>query len=405
MFFLTPKYLKQGRLYLKEAKKRLAYHRDKWSPETIGAFDKVVVDLKTALKARDREGVKKQQDALEELCKTHCPLGKDAWISENVEVFLVAIIVALGIRTYFLQPFTIPTSSMYPTLCGVIGTKTKEEPPSLPVRIWQFATHGRTWHDVVAEADETVISVQEVTRSGWRRFFTYTEIKTDKNNVYYVNDLMQPVEDAWGKRQPSGRVTLEGEQFKKGEPIVRGYTSTGDHVFVDKMSYHFRTPRRGEVFVFTTADIPGQAIPPWSSRLRGAPPAPPSQFYIKRLAGVPGDTLQLAAPELRINGKRAEETTFQRVMSGNFDHPKDEYAGYSNYMHYPGGRSFNFALRTPEATYAVQPGEYFALGDNSYHSSDSREWGTVPARNLMGPGFFVYWPFCRDKGTHFGLIE
>lgn len=407
MFFLTPKYLKQGRLYLKEAHKRLAYHRDKWSPETIGAFEKVAADLKTALKARDREGVKKQQDALEELCKEHCPLGKDAWIGENVEVFLVAIIVALGIRTYFLQPFTIPTSSMYPTLCGVIGTPTTEEPPSLPVRIWQFATYGRTWHNVVAEEDEVVTSVEEVTRPGWRRIFTYTRIGTvtaeGREKEYFVNDLKQPIEDAWGRRDEStGGGSLLRKRFKKGEPIVRGYTSTGDHVFVDKMSYHFRTPTRGEVFVFTTAEIPGQAV---DGRMRGAPPQPPSQFYIKRLAGLPGDTLRIDNPQLFVNGELAKEATFQRVMSGDFNRPKDEYKGYSNQMYRPDSPHIFRTLGDPQTPYTVPPGHYFALGDNSYHSSDSRAWGDVPERNLMGPGLFVYWPFCRDKGTHFGLIK
>jgi signal peptidase I len=49
---------------------------------------------------------------------------------------------------------------------------------------------------------------------------------------------------------------MVGMEFKAGEPIVRGYTDTGDHVFVDKVSYNFRKPALGEVIVFTTADIP-----------------------------------------------------------------------------------------------------------------------------------------------------
>ena len=45
--------------------------------------------------------------------------------------------------------------------------------------------------------------------------------------------------------------------------------------------------------------------------------------------------------------------------------------------------------------------QYYALGDNSYHSSDSRDWGTVPEQNIMGRGVFVYWPFTK----HWGLIR
>jgi signal peptidase I len=49
----------------------------------------------------------------------------------------------------------------------------------------------------------------------------------------------------------------------------------------------------------------------------------------------------------------------------------------------------------------VPPRNYFALGDNSFHSSDSRDWGTVPQENIMGHGVFVYWPF----GKHWGFIQ
>ena len=52
-------------------------------------------------------------------------------------------------------------------------------------------------------------------------------------------------------------------------------------------------------------------------------------------------------------------------------------------------------------TVTLDPGQYYALGDNSYHSSDSRDWGHVPQQNLMGRGVFVYWPFTR----HWGLIR
>jgi signal peptidase I len=391
MFFLTPKYLKQGRLYLKEARKRLAYNRDKWEPAKVDEFQAVTDDLQKAVKAKDREGIKAGEDKLEALCNELCPQGNDAWITENVEVFLVAFIVALGIRTYILQPFTIPTSSMFPTLCGVMGTKTEQEPPNAAVQVWDFITYGRTWHNVVAEEDEQLMDIREEGRGGWRRLFTYTAIHTmgitsKQEHVYYVNELMQPVQETWG--------LLPGRtRFQKGQPIVRGYTTTGDHVFVDKISYHFRTPKRGEVIVFSTADIEGQGM-------RGAPPRQPSQFYIKRLGGEPGDTLRINAPKLYVNGEEAKEWTFQRVMQGD-QNPNGDYHGYSNAL--PGSAFMH--LGTPEESFTVPPHQYFALGDNSYHSWDSRGWGTVPEHNFVGPGMLVYWPFCREKGTHFGVIR
>jgi len=384
MFFLTPKFVKQGRLYIKEAQKRVNYNRDRWTPEVVGQFDMEIERLTDSIKSRDKAAVKASEEALDRLCGEHCPLGKHAGIAENVEVILVAIIVALGIRTYFLQPFTIPTSSMYPTLNGITGKATKEEPPNLLIRSYQTAAYGRTWHNVVAEADERVTNVVEEKRGGLRRFFTYTRVDTDAGNTYWVNESVRPVCDTFG--------ISPGRIYKKGEPIARGYTDTGDHVFVDKFSYHFRKPTRGEVFFFLTEyiEIPGYGI-------SGPPPMKPSQFYIKRLAGLPGDELRIDAPELFHNGQRAKEPGFVRVMQGSHEKPWNEYKGYSN--------TIGYLLREPDSTFRVPERQYFALGDNSENSSDGRAWGTVPEKNLMGPGFLVYWPFMRDRETHFGLIR
>ena len=391
MFFLTPKYVKQARLYIKEAEKRVSYNRDRWTPEVVATFENEIERLTDAVKRRDKDAVTASEQALDKLCGQHCPLGKNAGIAENVEVILVAIVVALGIRTYFLQPFTIPTSSMYPTLNGITGRATAEEPPNILTRAFQTAAYGRSWHNVVAEADETVTNVAEEKRGGLRRFFTYTRVDTDAGNTYWINESKDPVEAAFGEKHARGfRPTLLGKSFHKGESIARGYTDTGDHVFVDKFSYHFRKPTRGEVFVFTTQNIEAMGN-------LGPPPRKPSQFYIKRLGGVPGDELRIDAPELFHNGHRAEEPGFVRVMRGSEQSPWEEYRGYSN--------TIGHILREPDSTFRVPEQKYFALGDNSYNSSDSRQWGTVPQENLMGPGFFVYWPFLGDRGSHFGVIK
>src|SRR5687768_6880812 len=83
MFFLTPKYLKKGRLYIKEAEKRLAYHRDRWSSETIITFESAIAKLRTAVKARNRDGIEASEAELEKLCGEHCPRTGDSWIGEH----------------------------------------------------------------------------------------------------------------------------------------------------------------------------------------------------------------------------------------------------------------------------------------------------------------------------------
>jgi signal peptidase I len=321
----------------------------------------------------------------------------------------VAIVVALAVRTFFLQPFTIPTGSMQPTLNGIIGHQTTEEPPNPLVRLWDFAVYGRTWVNVVAKDDESIAGIEE---TRWLIIFTYTRITTSKGNTYWIHEPL----DAVGKL---GQLTSLYD-YKRGQTILRGYLDTGDHVFVDKMSYQFRPPRRGEVIVFNTERLPTGDRDP--SRQRGGrrffsdePNDPaefdlpevarladarhikfdmssPSQFYIKRLAGLPGDELRVDPPRLFVNGHLAEGPAFARVMAAN-----DGYQGYGN-----GGSGFLLPImRASDDPYTVPPKHYFAMGDNSYNSSDSRDWGPVPQQNFMGRGLFVYWPF----RPHWGFIH
>ena len=81
---------------------------------------------------------------------------------------------------------------------------------------------------------------------------------------------------------------------------------------------------------------------------------------------------------------------FERVMGAQGD-----YHGYTNPML---GAQY---LTSPEATFTVPPHSYFAMGDNSGNSSDSRYWGPLPQQNMMGRGLFVYWPFL----PHWGFVK
>lgn len=414
MFFLTPRHVKQGRQFVKDARKLLAYKRDLVSPEVTAEVTHEIAALEAAVKTRDRDAITQQAQKLDTICGKLSKPHAGGWLRENVEVFLVAIAVALGVRTYFLQPFTIPTGSMQPTLNGIIGTATDGSPPNVFARIFQKLIFGQSWFEIIAEDDEAIQQVVERNGLKFSRrgsgFFTYTAIITDKHE-YIVDAARDTVERTFGV-SPHGT-------YKRGDVIVRGHINSGDMVFVDKFTYHFRKPKRGEVFVFNTHGVPTREN--MRQGLDG-----PSQFYIKRLAGTPGDTLQIVPPELLINGERARESGFQRVMSGSLDAPKDGYQGYSNSSLQPVPREFAerelasrrgrdivrrgdayFSLYpmnrlgNPQDMVTVEPGNYFALGDNSYHSSDSRDWGQVPQENLMGRGVFVYWPFTR----HWGVIR
>lgn len=375
--FLKPKYLRHGQAVWKNGKKILAYKRDLLKQDRVAMLERELKELRDALKARDAKRSEKAMQSVDEAFGKCVPREAHPEWKENTEVFLVAIVIALGVRAYFLQPFSIPTGSMQPTLNGLIGRPTDTPPPNIAKRAFDFVWYGRTYLHVVAKADDEIVGFREFRRL---RFFTLTEIQC-RNASYTVHANEATLR--------SGFRLGPGRQIVKGEAFVRGYVDAGDSLFVNKFSYYFRQPRRGEVFVFNT-----QGIGYIERKLR-AQGQEGSQFYIKRLAALPGDTVRIdgkgnvraADPGLLfINGKRAEEPGFVRVMSG-----KDGYNGYAN--------AGDFA--TPSAQVRIGPGRYLALGDNSYNSEDGRMWGTVPERNLTGVATFVYWPF----GHHFGPIR
>ncbi|MFH1582232.1 MAG: signal peptidase I [bacterium] len=123
----------------------------------------------------------------------------------------------------------------------------------------------------------------------------------------------------------------------------------GDYLIVDELSYRLRAPERGEVVVFNY-------------------PNDISQKYIKRIIGLPGETLEI------IDGKIYITNTERKIEL-------DE-SGYLPSVYTTGTIRVN-----------LDEEEYFVLGDNRTVSSDSRRWGTLPRKNIIGQAFFRAWPF------------
>jgi len=373
----TPRYVKNGEELLHAARKMLRYKRDLLSPADVEEIGRHLARLAEALRRRDRTQAQEASHATEAFFSERFPTPKHPDIRENCEVFLVAIVIALGIRTFFLQPFTIPTGSMQPTLNGIIVTETQTPPPNPLQRAFDLLWKGRSHFRVVSQTDDTVLGLRDVTHF---RFFSSAELVCEHQH-FSIPASAAAVVKTFG--------LTPGTPLKAGQVIACGYADTGDHVFVNKIAYNFRLPRRGEVFVFSTANILTQE--------NQQNPGGPSQYYIIRLAGLPGDELRIDAPQLYINGHLATGPAFERVMA-----VKDGYRGYSNPPLARGpmdpGAKY---LTSSDSPYSIPEKRYFALGDNSYNSADSRYWGTVPQDNLMGCGLFVYWPF----NNHWGLIK
>ena len=361
----TPRHVKHSRLLLRHARKYLRYKHDVLSGSDREEIVTEMENLRSSLRQRDHERVHGLADILDKTLHRLTPVSWESHWRENCEVILVAIVVAVGIRSYFLQPFKIPTGSMQPTLNGIIGHPSTEPPPNLLRQIGEFIALGRNYVNVVSREDDQVLQIEQ---KKFLFFFTLSRLICEQQNflVYAPPETLS-----------HDFKVFPGRTYRRGEIIARGTVDTGDQVFVDKFSYNFVKPHRGDVFVFRTNHIAGIREDPETG----------SPFYIKRLAGLPGDHLRIDPPFLYINGKKAEGYGFARVMEA-----KPPYRGYGPGHDY---------LAEPNRSFTVPRNGYFALGDNSYNSYDSRYWGAVPEENLVGRGLFVYWPFY----PHWGLIR
>ena len=368
-----PRYLKEASLLVQHARRLLHRRRDVLSDVSAADIEAEIGQLERAIAERDERAVREKSEQLDVVFAKSHPVRADAGWRENCEVLLVAFVLAIAIRAYFLQPFKIPTGSMEPTLNGIIGhpVDVKKPLPGFVVGGFQGLWLGRTYVDAVSKVDDEVVGMQTE-----KRFFReFTRILCASGNSYLVH---APIATLQHPVSADGFGVMMGREYHAGEAIAYGYVDTGDQVFVDKFTYNFRLPRRQDVFVFSTRDIQGIPI---------ADPMVKSEFYIKRLAGLPGDNLRVAHPQLFINGALAQGPRFQRVMAAQ---PGSGYRGYSN--------TVGIYLRTASDTFDVPLKSYFALGDNSYNSLDSRAWGVVPAENVVGRGLFVYWPFTHHWG-------
>ena len=124
-----------------------------------------------------------------------------------------------------------------------------------------------------------------------------------------------------------------------------------DYLLTDKVSYRLGQPKRGDVVIFMA-------------------PKNEEYDYIKRVIGIPGDKVEITQDyKVKLNTQILDESylpSYYQTFGGSF-------------------------LEVGKVV-TVPPDEYFVLGDNRNHSSDSRDWGFVPKSNIIGKAWFRYWP-------------
>jgi signal peptidase I len=134
----------------------------------------------------------------------------------------------------------------------------------------------------------------------------------------------------------------------------------GDRFLAEGISLRARPPKRGELLLFSTDNIPS---------------LPPGQTLVKRLVGLPGEHLQIKNGQLYINGAQVTLTN----SSGPMTH------------HVAPG------VTNQETDVKIPAGHYFFIGDNSTNSNDSRFFGTVPAQNIRARPWFRYSPAASPR--------
>jgi len=150
--------------------------------------------------------------------------------------------------------------------------------------------------------------------------------------------------------------------YRIPSPSMEDTLLVGDRVLADRISWRFSDPHRGDIVVFH--------------------PPLPGPVLIKRIVGMPGDTLSLRDGAVYVNGQRLAEPYVRRVDG---HHEPTE----------PFDTGLPWALQQP---YTVPEGSYFLMGDNRTNSGDSRDFGPIARGQFVGRAFARYWPLARIGG-------
>lgn len=135
----------------------------------------------------------------------------------------------------------------------------------------------------------------------------------------------------------------------KGQSMMPNFPD-GEYLLTEKVTYYLRKPERGDVVVFT-------------------PPVSDLDEFIKRIIALPGERIMLKGGQVYINDKALKEPYIPSDM------PTEDGSFLSEAVEY-----------------TVPDGQYFVLGDNRTHSSDSRFWGPIKPKEISGRAWVVYWP-------------
>ena len=439
MYFLRWLLFKRYRMAAElchQASKLLNHQRDRLSPGAVSELREAIENLRTLMHAgSDRKKLEEGVAKLEQTGSRKLTPYRNPGIRENVEVMLFAVAIAMSVRTFFFQPMGIPTGSMQPTLYGITeGNLSKAESSPTGVSAWaQHYLAGVSHYNLVSEGNWQLISVNPPRKKFLffnKQQLIFRDLDTKNRIVRDISAPMNTGKSMLGHGRASSKALSEfilnshnKYIYKPGDDIIKMRRESGDHLLVDRLTYNFRKPNRGEIIVFETKTINGLQQ---------------DLFYIKRLVGLPNETIKIGDDRhLVVNGQRLDSTTHPFELVYSFDVaerstlPQDShFSGHVNQKVYQqvlderkkaiaiqngvdpseirfiygGNISPNFMDGTQE--FQIPPNGYIAMGDNTVSSKDSRDWGALPGKNIFGKAAFIYWPFfgqhARNRPNRFG---
>jgi len=426
---------RDARNWLEVADKVWHYRRDELKEPQLRELRAQTHELRQRVKQRDDASrIKLGIESLEAvLRKVGGRVYPKTSLTENVEFFLAAAIIILGVRAYIVQPFKIPTNSMWPSYNGMTH-EVFVDPADVPgpaARAGRFLAFGAMPKSVkapVAGVVQVPISLRDgrvpysIVRarkwlvlptdlreyqllvggqparvrvpldfSGFDRIVQAAFFNGREDLSAVLNELARAgkaketlLSRGPGNANTSERVILAdvGVAKEAGDAVLAFDILTGDQLFVDRVSYHFVRPAVGQGFVFRTGNIKGLGRSVRNSA-GGYDYVAEDKYYVKRLVGLPGDQIEIREPVLFRNGS---PITGAKAFEWNA-RKEGKYPGYRN-----------AGAFTPGEVVTVPEGGFLAFGDNSPDSYDGRSWGFVPEKDVIGRPLFIYYPLTKRWG-------